>query len=651
MIVKVTPTPSNTPSNTPTITPSVSSCPTYGWITNIKLFECNYGQTYIGLPLTGWTMEHSGITYSALTQYTGIEAATWCNVPVQEPFVGASYIFNLTTISPGWELCNQSAPISVYWDSFEVILTSYAGRTCYTLEECVLEYNATINYYLNGVLQVSQGEIIQFTEYLISENASCSPAFTMFNQVMMFVVDIIRTTPTPTPTVTSTVTPSPTYCYNPQAYAIFDSNSDRLNLRDWMISQGSTWRGFNSVPAAPSTTQSIFEAQMNAYISYTGFTVGNNNALMAEPVSNNEDPITIFNSNTWSSDFTWVSIITPVCALCPEGEFDYISDVSFNYLAADVYKSMIFYYSGNAITQGYYRFYTTYNATGMRQFNSTSFYNVNTLVCPATPTPTTTSTPTRTPSITQTQTNTMTPTVSCAVPTLYLASTSNDACNQINGQFLTNISHTDSFVCPYCSWTTLNSTEIPFLTNGTYYVSDGINVRSWTKTSTPSVLYNPSACSSCPVTPTPTQTNTATPTTTCACYSFTNTTETTGEVYYTSCLGNSPTTSSVNAGLTITFCAVYGQPVTATSGTIGGLCAGFVQPCADDSNCSACGSNTQTPTPTYTSTPTPTYTSTPTVTPFVIVCETGLIEGSYSGLTEYTYPNQPISSSVDEYNS
>jgi hypothetical protein len=209
----------------------------------------------------------------------------------------------------------------------------------------------------------------------------------------------------------------------------------------------------------------------------------------------------------------------------------------------------------------------------------------------------------------------MTPTVSCAVPTLYLASTSNDACNQINGQFLTNISHTDSFVCPYCSWTTLNSTEIPFLTNGTYYVSDGINVRSWTKTSTPSVLYNPSACSSCPVTPTPTQTNTATPTTTCACYSFTNTTETTGEVYYTSCLGNSPTTSSVNAGLTITFCAVYGQPVTSTPGTTGGLCAGFVQTCTDDSNCSACGSNTPTPTPTSTTTPTTTPTPTPTSTP------------------------------------
>jgi len=208
MIVKVTPTPSNTPSNTPTITPSVSSCPTFGWKTNIKLFECNYGQEYIPIPLTGWTVEHSGITYSAITEYLFINSATWCNIPVQEPFIGASYIFNLTSLAPGWELCKENINDSL-WDSFEVILTSYSGRICYTLEECVLEYNATINYYLNGVLQFSREELIGFTEYLISENPSCPSAYTMFNQVMMFLVDVIKPTPTITPTMTATPSPTP----------------------------------------------------------------------------------------------------------------------------------------------------------------------------------------------------------------------------------------------------------------------------------------------------------------------------------------------------------------------------------------------------------------------------------------------------------
>ena len=148
------------------------------------------------------------------------------------------------------------------------------------------------------------------------------------------------------------------------------------------------------------------------------------------------------------------------------------------------------------ITQNYNALLPRYNGTYVDPCNAAPF-------CTPTPTSTLNVTPTQTP----------TPTI-CPVPTLYLTSTSsNDACNQINGQFLTNISHTDSFVCPYCNWTTLNSTEIPFLSNGTYYVSDGTNVRSWTKTSTPSVLYNPSACSSCPLpTPTPTKTPTPTPT-------------------------------------------------------------------------------------------------------------------------------------------
>ena len=155
--------------------------------------------------------------------------------------------------------------------------------------------------------------------------------------------------------------------------------------------------------------------------------------------------------------------------------------------------------------------------------SNTPSYTPTGTACPGL-TPTATRTPTMTQTITQTitstptgtiqttPTNTATPTVSCPIPTLYLASTSNDACNQINGQFLTNISHTDSFVCPYCEWITLNSTEIPFLSNGTYYVSNGTSVRAWTKTSTPSVLYNPTACSNCSITPTPTRTPTATPT-------------------------------------------------------------------------------------------------------------------------------------------
>jgi hypothetical protein len=156
-----------------------------------------------------------------------------------------------------------------------------------------------------------------------------------------------------------------------------------------------------------------------------------------------------------------------------------------------------------------------------------------------------------------------TTTTTCANPTLYLASTSGDACAQTNGQLLTNISHTDSFVCPYCDWTTLNSTEIPSLANGTYYVSDGTNVRSWTKTSTPSVLYNPSACSGCPTTTTTTTLATTTTTTTLATTTTTTTTV-------------APTTTTTTSATTTT---TTGAPVeyqidNSSSGTSAGACSG-----------------------------------------------------------------------------
>ena len=174
---------------------------------------------------------------------------------------------------------------------------------------------------------------------------------------------------------------------------------------------------------------------------------------------------------------------------------------------------------------------STTTTTTTAPTTTTSTTTSTTTVAPTTSTTTTTTTEVPTTSTTTTTTTevpttstTTTTTTACITPTLYLASTSGSACSQTGGQFLTNISHTDSSVCPYCSWTTLNSTEIPFLTDGTYYVSDGTNVRSWIKTSTPSNLYSPSACSSCPP---PTTTSTTTTTTTAPTTTTTTSTTTT----------------------------------------------------------------------------------------------------------------------------
>jgi hypothetical protein len=406
MRIRVSPTPSITPSHTPTITPSLTSCPTYGWNTNIKLFECNYGQTQVGLPLTGWTVEHSGITYTGLTEYTSPQEATWCNIPVQEPFVGASYIFNLTELPAGWQLCPDNS-FGVSWDSFDVVLTAYNGRNCYSLTECFLDYSAVINYYLGGVLQSSQNEVIQFTEYLVSENPECPPRFTMLNQVMGFVVDVIR--PTLTPTQTQTQTPSPTSCYQPKAYVLFDSQTGATALNTWMASQGSTFRGM--FISAPSLVPATFEAQMNAYINYSGFGPSQYYALLPQTITPNQDPIVwpAGGGPSWSGTFVWTNMFVPTCPICPEGEYGLMgANGTAIHTTNDARRSIPFYYSGTVIPQGFYRLYTTYALTDMRLSSSGSEYVLGGLVCPTTPTPTPTQTQTRTPTQTQTQTPTRT---------------------------------------------------------------------------------------------------------------------------------------------------------------------------------------------------------------------------------------------------
>jgi hypothetical protein len=119
--------------------------------------------------------------------------------------------------------------------------------------------------------------------------------------------------------------------------------------------------------------------------------------------------------------------------------------------------------------------------------------------------PTTTST---TSTTTAAPTTTSTTSTTTAAPSLYLSSGELDACSELGGQLLTSVSFTGG--AAYCDYTTLNSTEIPSLADGTYYVSDGTNVRAWTKTATPSNLYDPTACSPCSSFTTSTTTTTTT---------------------------------------------------------------------------------------------------------------------------------------------
>jgi hypothetical protein len=206
--------------------------------------------------------------------------------------------------------------------------------------------------------------------------------------------------PTASPTSTLTPTPSVTSCYEPKAFLLFDSFTDRLNLNAWMLAQGSAFRGMHLT--SPSLSQVIFEEQMNDYINYSGWGLSNN-AIMYEPTSYNEDPINIVNTNVWSSDETWVSAFVPICAHCP-GSYSRFGVNAIN-VSNTSYSDMIFYYSGSVVQQGYYRLYTTKPGLGNRYTNYETQYSVSGLTCTGiTPTPTITTTSTSTPTMTPTQT-------------------------------------------------------------------------------------------------------------------------------------------------------------------------------------------------------------------------------------------------------
>jgi hypothetical protein len=101
----------------------------------------------------------------------------------------------------------------------------------------------------------------------------------------------VTETPTNTPTVTETPTNTPTLTQTPtptsppaQAYLFIDRNDAtiRTALNNYMAAQGSAFRGLNV--NSPSTTQGTFDAQMNAYIAYSGWGVSEP-TIITSPIS------------------------------------------------------------------------------------------------------------------------------------------------------------------------------------------------------------------------------------------------------------------------------------------------------------------------------------------------------------------------------
>ncbi len=109
-----------------------------------------------------------------------------------------------------------------------------------------------------------------------------------------------------------------------------------------------------------------------------------------------------------------------------------------------------------------------------------------------TPTPEPTSTPTPTPSITPTITPT--PTTS-GIPSLYVASSATNACNGTGGTSLPTFTYGGTQTLCGCS--TINAANVSGLALGSYFVSDGVNSRPFSKNSAGTTLTQTGSCTVC----------------------------------------------------------------------------------------------------------------------------------------------------------
>jgi hypothetical protein len=219
----------------------------------------------------------------------------------------------------------------------------------------------------------------------------------------------VTQTQTPTNTTTPTNTPSPTPTNQPLfAYLFIDTNGTqaKANLNAWMTSQGSSWKGFNQVPTAPSTVQSTFDAQMNAYLSYSGWTgnLGNGDepSIITAPISTTSggndaygNPIVAYTFQTvqipvgafTATSSNWITVFVSTGATNGQKYSTVKNGTSPGGMTTRImnstYNSLIINYSGSTnIPAGTYRMYSTYNATSFQLGTSSlpNYFQGGTLV-------------------------------------------------------------------------------------------------------------------------------------------------------------------------------------------------------------------------------------------------------------------------------
>jgi hypothetical protein len=382
-----TPTYTSTPTETPSATPGATSTQTP---TNTPTFTSTPTETPTNTPTTTNTPTNTSTTTSTPTQTasetpaatpasTTTQTPTNTSTPTETPTNTPTYTSTptaTTTLSASATPAATSTQTPTNSATFTPTPTQTATQT------------ATPTYTPSMTSTATPTNTSTPTNTQTATN-SATPTQTATNTATP------TQTTTYTPTTTTTLTPTPSATAPALlAYLFIDTNGTQAksNLSAWMISQGSSWRGFNQV-GAPSLVQSTFDAQMNAYLAYTGWTgnlaAGGEPAPISSPLTAGvfdtvQIPIGAFTAATSN----WVTVFVSTGATNGQKYSTIKNGTSIGGMTpkdvtASGYSNLLINYSGSTnIPPGTYRMYSTYASTDFRLSTSSlpNYFQGGTLV-------------------------------------------------------------------------------------------------------------------------------------------------------------------------------------------------------------------------------------------------------------------------------
>jgi hypothetical protein len=484
-------------------------------------------------------------------------------------------------------------------------------------------------------------------------------------------------TNTSTPTLSPTTTPTSTQSCLSKVYLFSEVSSAATDIGQYILDNGGiSWFGFINQGCPNTTPQSIYENDLNLWMSYTGWGVSTFYVEDEDLVTNSNGPLQFYhlpeqNYITPVGETSYQAWFVP--DNCMNGcVYDLVDSGAIGQYVPDSSYYVSFYYSGNTIPAGYYKMYPFVCGGNISDFD---YWSGGTLLCPTvTPTATPSSTPTNTPSVTPSST----PDCNNCVSSFSITGTttgqvSYKLCNGDGPFFGTLTGSPPKFTrFPSCAFGGVDYNSITLLSGSVVSLTTTTNccpvtptpTTTPTNTATPSVTatqtstpestptstptntatqtstptstatstVTPSNSSTPPETPTNTPTPTSTPICDCYQYEITNYYTTSKTVFYTDCDGTpSSVVAAGNGQQTYITCAVENSLSTNDAFCDPGQTTDCITWVAANT---PCGNRCPTPTTTPSNTSTPTLTPTSTQTCCTIdILTNGSLDVDINGVT------------------